>query len=303
MGTNGSSRGPGFGLGQLVHLVGLAMLTTAIWPPLLTFVHLDPAREILQGSLSIRIGVGLVGAVVMGAGFALIGTRGISSRTQAWEQFAQLFGRTVERCPRARIGQAWKEPIEARVHVGDTQLVLEALREEGNLSTRVYAPVIFATDARLYVWPESRGTKLARSPLMRRLLDVSLASSGLRNRTTEEQAKVHHAFDYLFGDDIQIGDPEFDARFLVRCDDPALAREVFDESDLRSELEALAAGGRFVSLSIEPDPSSGEARLTYVERGFVEDPERLLKIHSFFARALERIAQMNAPPRAARRPS
>jgi len=102
----------------------------------------------------------------------------------------------------------------------------------------------------------------------------------------------------LFGmQDIEIGDPEIDGRFVIKGNDEAKVRALFDAPRVRELVSAQPS----ISLKVldddgwfGPDFPDGVDELQFSVGGVITDIERLKKLYDLFAEVLNRLCHIGS---------
>lgn len=91
--------------------------------------------------------------------------------------------------------------------------------------------------------------------------------------------------------DIQVDDPTFDETFVLKGETPDFVRAVFADAALRAQYLAHFDGQLMLrdDKVFWSDPTPGFDPMELTVSGYVDDPERLRRLHALFVATLERV--------------
>ena len=213
----------------------------------------------------------------------------LQNKRDGWSTYARAVGGSLIEDSGSRFGSLLGS-MTVRTVVRGWTITLENQTERDTRTTRLWVPVVPKRPFSFALMPGGKMMQLVLSPAVGgKLFELGRAAAAAGNRP-EDQIKrelLDHAR-FLTMPAIATGDPDMDRAFLLKSDDPDVARDV----GMRVRLQALAlrAGSPGWQMSLVPG-AAGTATLELRHPMVVSDPARLSLMHALVCETLDALAQ------------
>ena len=283
-----AARPSGAGLaGALVGLGGILLPLAWVWPGVFRHLGLPGLSDWLAGGTHRFVMLVPIWIAIMVA-YGLQRSRLQVETRKAWAPFAAATGGELRSGPARLEAGAWRGGLEVRGRVQRWLLTLDTLRERSEESTRLRCAVVPRREFQFVLMPQNRMVRALASPRVGRFL-LALGRNAAASAPSEAAQRQLQALESLMlGEVVELGEPEFDRAFMVKSDDPAAARALFNAQ--RGPLLELRRPGSWWQLTLVGSAAAGTAQLEYRESGVVRDAARLDAIRDAMVNVLETLA-------------
>ncbi len=283
-----AARPSGSGLaGALVGLGGLLLPLAWLWPGVFRHLGLPGLSNWLEAGphrFVMLVPIWITIMVAYGFKRARLGVE----TPKAWAPFAAATGGELKTGPARLEAGGWRGGLEVRERVQRWLLTLDTLREGSEENTRLRCVVVPRRDFQFALMPQNRMVRALASPRVGGFLIALTRNAAAQAPSEAAQRQLHDVESLMLGEVVELGEPEFDHAFVVKSDDPAVARALFNAQ--RGPLLKLRRPGSWWQLTLVGSVATGTAQLEYRESGVVRDAARLDAIRDAMVRVLETLA-------------